>query len=82
MIETSDFDQLVQMPKSRQAQRPLSPRSLAALELLQPEEERPLHTRCRRSGTSFRGQPQVAGFSSAGLSPRRGRDQPRRSTGT
>jgi hypothetical protein len=55
---------------------------LAAFETLQPEEERPLHTRCRCSGASFRGQPQVAGFSGAGLSPRRGRDQPRRSTGT
>ncbi len=36
MIETSDFDQLVQMPKSRQAQRPSSPRGLATLARYRP----------------------------------------------
>jgi hypothetical protein len=83
MIETSDFDQLVQMPKARQAQRPSSPRGLAALARYNPKRS----ARCRLAagaagrhlGDNRKSQDsRVLAFPHAGGLGH----QPRRSTGT
>ena len=56
-IETSDFDQRLQVLETRQAEdRPTQPRPWP-LSSLQPEEEPPLQTRCSCSGLSYYDQP-------------------------